>query len=379
MTGRPRLGWQPVCFTQVIWRRRSRSGRSYIRPILQTPATDANSPSRITRWRFSRAMPESTTEQLQTTWKGPVAARRAGARVSRRRRKSNRLGRDPEQSWRCTQRPRTDGRCSGNVPPRRGAHEAAFAKTPNDVLCGRFLATSYRNVAHAQNELGRNQEAERWFQKAIDHCRQMTVTIPRCRHCVPLSTRRLTLSGNSSSSQDRKADSAEAFRIAAAAIAEMPRRTAADWYNLACVQARSAGAIGAGKPELSEQAKADRLRLADAAIEFSRSRAIDGDSEPPSRSGTTTIWKSSAAVPISRRCSFERKPPRKQPPLAARGDSGSTRGQSSRTTELPWRPGRNWSRKILDPLGTGPTWRPVGTPLARSLATSAGSSRPKRT
>ena len=133
---------------------------------------------------------------------------------------------------------------------------------------------------------------------------------------------RLTNSGNSSIKQDRKAESAEAYRIAARALEEMPRRTPADWYNLACVQARSAAAIGEGKPNRRTEAKSDRLRLADAAMTPSLGPST-AYRKQPTKSATTPIWNPSAAAPISRTWSFARKPPRRPPRSPSAVDSGS--------------------------------------------------------
>jgi serine/threonine protein kinase len=51
--------------------------------------------------------------------------------------------------------------------------EAAFAKVPFDVLCGRYLATGYVNIAQTQARLGRKRDAEASFKKAIGHCERI--------------------------------------------------------------------------------------------------------------------------------------------------------------------------------------------------------------
>ena len=306
-----------------------------MRPNLQTPASDATSPRRITRWRFGKA----------TRARTPSNCRHTGRRLALREGLVRDFPDDVEYRTALGATLNNLGvflNARGHWDDALAMYlravehsEAAFAKTPNDVLCGRFLATNYRNVAHAQNV--------HWVgtrKPSVGSGRRSNIvadspaTIPPCRLFVRLSTKRLTTLGNSSSSRTGRPTRRRRSESPRLALEEMPRHTPADWYNLACVQARSAAAIGEGKPDPSEQARSDRLRLADAAIS-SLARAIDGVSR------TAEQIRNDADLEILRgRADFKNLVVRKKAAeeataLAERGDSGLKRRKAQEPPSCP--------------------------------------------
>ena len=156
--------------------------------------------------------------------------------------------------------------------------EAVFAKAPQNVLCGRYLGTSYLNIARTLHTLHRTEESERWFRKTIGHWQRMNrdnPSVPAFRASLYQSSYAF---GRFLLEQDRIAESAEPFRLATRAMEELPRRTPGDLYNLACVQARAAAAIGEGVANPPAEPKAERQRLIEAAMDSLR-RSIEGGGE----------------------------------------------------------------------------------------------------
>ena len=152
--------------------------------------------------------------------------------------------------------------------------EAAFAKGPQVIVYGIYLGTQYSNVGRMLRTLGRQDEANRANQREIEHWRRLTHSNPE----IPVFRARLYSSSLELArvlvAQGRKSDAAEWFGLASRALEEQPRKTGGDLYNLACVQARAAAAIGARPGGLTSEDRLERDRLASAAIDSLR-RSIE--------------------------------------------------------------------------------------------------------
>jgi serine/threonine-protein kinase len=156
--------------------------------------------------------------------------------------------------------------------------EARFAKFPQDVRCARYLQTSCMNVAQTLRNLGRPADAERWLGKSIDLAQRLSRDNPSVPVFRATLYRAAYERGRLLLAEGRKAESAEPFRLATRAIEELPRQTPGDLYNLACVQARAAAALGEGPPQDAAGVRAERERLLEGAMEAFR-RAVDGGAE----------------------------------------------------------------------------------------------------
>jgi serine/threonine protein kinase/predicted Zn-dependent protease len=154
--------------------------------------------------------------------------------------------------------------------------EAAFAKAPQVIPYGLYLGTQYSNVARMLRALGRQDEAIRADQRGIEHWRRLA----RANPDVPVFRSRLYSSSlelaRLLAAQGRKSEAAEWFALAGRALEDQPRKTAGDLYNLACVLARAAAAIGEGPGGTSSEARQERDRLIAAAIDALRQSIVLG-------------------------------------------------------------------------------------------------------
>jgi serine/threonine protein kinase/tetratricopeptide (TPR) repeat protein len=148
--------------------------------------------------------------------------------------------------------------------------EAAFARAPQVIVYGQYLGTQYRNVTRMLQLLGRNDEANQYEQKEIDHWRRLTKDNPE----VPLFRARLYSASNGHahflSAEGRKPESADWFELAARTIAAQPRKTGGDLYNQACAWALAAAAIDQRQGGLTAEDIRQRDKLIAASLDALR-------------------------------------------------------------------------------------------------------------
>jgi serine/threonine-protein kinase len=149
--------------------------------------------------------------------------------------------------------------------------EPAVARAQADPNSG--LVIICHNVANMERALGRTAEALAWYAKAVAAGQQLAAANPS----LPSIQSRLRWEYHQLGAYQRllgrTADAAESFRQARAVIDRLPRQTAADLYDLACILSlSSAPEDDAGMhPTADEQAERDRL--ADQAVDALR-RAV---------------------------------------------------------------------------------------------------------
>jgi tetratricopeptide (TPR) repeat protein len=118
--------------------------------------------------------------------------------------------------------------------------------------------------------LGRHDQAIPAYQKEIEHWRRLA----RENREVPLFRGRLYSSclelARFLIAEGRKPEAAEWFGLAGRALADQPRKTGGDLYNLACVHAQAAAAIGDPQGNLTVEESRERDRLMAAAIDALR-------------------------------------------------------------------------------------------------------------
>ncbi|MBI1917216.1 MAG: protein kinase [Planctomycetes bacterium] len=147
-----------------------------------------------------------------------------------------------------------------------GHEEVAYAKAPQMILYGRFLGTSYSNIANMSWRLGQRDEALEWKRKSVTVFRSLVGDNP----AVPQLRSQLwgAYTGLARYQQERGklSEAALSARLARDVIGRLPRNTPDDFYWLARVHALCAALVGEGKTELTAEEKAERKREADLAV-----------------------------------------------------------------------------------------------------------------
>jgi serine/threonine protein kinase len=145
--------------------------------------------------------------------------------------------------------------------------EIAFGKTPWIVNYGRNLAISTRNMARIQRKLGQNDEALRWYERAIGVRKNLAENNP----AMPVLWEELFTAYQEityfQGGLNRPAEAARWQRLARDALERIPREDASNLHLLARARARCAESIGWGKKDLTSAEKAEQQHDADLAMD----------------------------------------------------------------------------------------------------------------
>src|SRR5262249_35618026 len=144
--------------------------------------------------------------------------------------------------------------------------EVAYSKAPQMILYGRFLGTSYSNIASMSWTLGQHNEALVWQRKSVTVFRGLVGDNP----AVPELRSRLWCAYTSLAwyqrQREKSLEAALSARLARDVIERLPRNTPENYFELARVHALCATLLGEGKPELTPEEKAERKHEADLAV-----------------------------------------------------------------------------------------------------------------
>src|SRR5262245_43798306 len=144
--------------------------------------------------------------------------------------------------------------------------EVAYAKAPQMILYGRFLGTSYSNIACLSWWLGQHNEALEWQRKSVTVFRGLVGDNPAVPHLRSGLWCAYTRLASYQRQREKLPEAALSARLARDVIERLPRNTPAENFELARVHALCAKLLGEGKPELTPEEKAERKHEADLAV-----------------------------------------------------------------------------------------------------------------
>jgi tetratricopeptide (TPR) repeat protein len=154
--------------------------------------------------------------------------------------------------------------------------QITFEKAPWNLRYGRILAISTNNVALMHRNLGNNDEALRWHERALRVRKHLAESNP----AVPdlwedLFGIYLTIT-DFQRNFNHPTEAARWQRLARDAIERVPREEASNLYLLSRARARCAESIGWGKKELTSAEKTEQQHEADLALDALRKAVAAG-------------------------------------------------------------------------------------------------------
>jgi tetratricopeptide (TPR) repeat protein len=143
---------------------------------------------------------------------------------------------------------------------------AAFARAPQVIGYGRFLAITYSNIARTQRDLGQPAEGLRSYRQCVDVWQKLAGGNPAVPYLRASLWDAYWNLGSYQREAGRAEEAARSIRLAREVLEGLPAEGPGDFRNLASVRARCAGLIAQGKTQLTAAEEAERRHEGDLAL-----------------------------------------------------------------------------------------------------------------
>jgi len=155
-------------------------------------------------------------------------------------------------------------------------HQIAFERARWKLLHAKWLAISMNNVASMHWQLTENDEALRWYERAVNIRKQLAEDNPATPDLWESLFAAYQTIVDAQHRLKRPTEAARWQQLARAAMERIPREGPSNLCLLARARARCAEAVAWGKEELTNEEKAEQQRGVDLSVEALRQAAAAG-------------------------------------------------------------------------------------------------------